>query len=342
MEGAALATGEFDLIRKFRDLLPGPPGDLVIGPGDDCAAFDAGDGRLWLLTCDALVDRRHFRLDRTDPEILGRRLAAVNLSDIAAMGGAPRFALVSLVLPGGFDEAASEALVRGVSAELANHGACIAGGNLSGGHQLVADMTLVGEIDSGQVLKRRGAREGDAILVTGRPGCSAAGRAILEYDGDTTRFADLVHAHLEPTARVEAGRAIASSGLATAMIDISDGLLADLGHLCDASGVGAEIRTDAVEIGEALLEASSFTGIDPLQWVLSGGEDYELLFTTSQGSAEELMEIAAKAGDCRVMQIGAITPGGRGIRCLDGGGADVTPDARGWDHFKSDSKGTRP
>ena len=334
-----MATGEFDLIRRFRDLLPGPPGDLVIGTGDDCAAFDGGDGRLWLLTCDALVDGRHFRLDRIDPETLGRRLAAVNLSDIAAMGGSPRFALVSLVLPAGFDESASETLVRGISEELGRYGACIAGGNLSGGDELVLDMTLVGEVPSEQVMRRAGAQPGDSILVTGRPGSSAAGLAVLEYDGDTVRFADLVKAHMEPTARVEAGRAIATSGLATAMIDLSDGLLADLGHLCTESGVGAAIRSDAFRIEEALVEAARFTGIDPLRWVLSGGEDYELLFTAPKEAAEKLLKIATKAGGCTVAMIGTITADDTGVRCIDADGADVTPGDRGWDHFGDDGKG---
>jgi len=244
-------------------------------------------------------------------------------------------------LPAGFDESASEAMVRGVANELGRHGACIAGGNLSGGDLLVADMTLVGEVGSGEVVRRSGAREGDAILVTGRPGSSAAGLAIMEFDGDTTRFADLVRAHTEPGARVEAGRAIASSGLATAMIDLSDGLLADLGHLCTASGTGAEIRTDAFEIDDALREAAVFTEIDPLRWVLSGGEDYELLFTAPKEAAEELLTIAAKAGDCPVTEIGTITSGENGIRCLDDHGVDVTPDGGGWDHFEKDNiKGT--
>ena len=335
-----MATGEYDLIRRFRDLLPGPPGDLVIGPGDDCAAFDGGDGRLWLMTCDALVDGRHFRMDRIDPEALGRCLAAVNLSDIAAMGGTPRFALVSLVLPAGFDEEASEALVRGVSSELGRYGACIAGGNLSGGDELVADMTLVGEVPSEQVIRRTGAQPGDSILVTGRPGSSAAGLAVMEYDGDTTRFADLVQAHSEPQARVEAGRAIAVSGLATAMIDLSDGLIADLGHLCTASGVGAEIRTNAMDLGQSLQEAGSFTGIDPLRWVLSGGEDYELLFTAPSIAVAELATIAAKAGECPVTVIGTIAEVAGEVRCLDEGGADVTPNDGGWDHFRSDNQET--
>lgn len=329
-----MAKGEFDLIRRFRDLLPGPPGDLVIGPGDDCAAFDGGDGRLWLLTCDALVDGRHFRLNRSDPELLGRRLAAVNLSDVAAMGGSPRFALVSMVLPAGFDESTSEQVVRGISAELGRYGACIAGGNLSGGDQLVLDMTLVGEAGRSEVLLRRGAQEGDAILVTGRPGSSAAGLAVLERDGDATRFADLIQAHLEPTARIEAGRAIAGSGLATAMIDLSDGLLADLGHLCTASGTGADIRTEAIHISDSLKEAAAFTGIDPLQWVLSGGEDYELLFTAPGEAVEELSVIAANAGQCPVTVIGTITAGDTGVRCIDGDGADVTPGVGGWDHIR--------
>ena len=327
-----METGEFDLIRRFRDLLPEPPGDLVIGPGDDCAAFDAGDGRLWLMTCDALVEGRHFRLDRTDPFTLGRRLATVNLSDIAAMGGSPRFALVSLVLSHRFDEPASEALVRGAVAELGRSGACIAGGNLSGGEELVADMTLVGEVAGGEVLRRDGACEGDSILVTGRPGSAAAGLALLERAGSEPRFDPLIRACQEPRARVETGRAIAALGMATAMIDISDGLLADLGHLCAASGVGAELRCGSFDLNGALQEAAEAVGVDPLQWVLSGGEDYELLFTAPPGSVDQLVEAGERAGGCPVTVIGTVT--GSGIRCLDAAGDPINPKHNGWDHFR--------
>jgi thiamine-monophosphate kinase len=195
-------------------------------------------------------------------------------------------------------------------------------------------------VATAEILRRDGANEGDSILVTGRPGSSAAGLAVLEFDGDTTRFADLVQAHIEPQARVEAGRAIATSGLATAMIDLSDGLLADLGHLCTASGVGAEIRTDAIELDAALLEAAAFTGIDPLRWVLSGGEDYELLFTAPAEAVEELADIAANAGECPVAIVGTIGSKDAGIRCIDSTGAETTPDEHGWDHFEGDSKET--
>jgi len=338
-----MASGEFDLIRRFRSLLPDPPSDLVIGPGDDCAAIDAGDGRLWLLTCDAQVEGRHFPTGCSPNEGLGRRIAAVNLSDIAAMGGSPRFALLSLVVPDrlqgdGPDRADRiEAMVAGVVSELGKYGAVLAGGNLSGGAELVADLTLMGEVSVKQVIRRKGAQPGDSILVTGIPGASAAGRALIDDAKGVAveeRFAALIEAHNTPVPRVRAGRTIASSGMATAMIDISDGLVADLGHLCEASGVGAKIELPAIDPNGPLQEAADLLGVDPGQWVLAGGEDYELLLTCSADSTSSLIDLVQDRHQLRVNRIGTVQSACDGVRCLNTDGTVIDLSRRGWDHFQ--------
>jgi len=338
-----MASGEFDLIRRFRSLLPDPPSDLLIGPGDDCAAIDAGDGRLWLLTCDAQVEGRHFPTGRNPDAGLGRRVAAVNLSDIAAMGGTPRFALLSLVVPDrlegdGPDRSDRiEAMVAGLVEELGRFGACLAGGNLSGGAELVVDLTLMGEVPSGQVIRRTGAQPGDTVLVSGAPGSSAAGRALMDAlvgQVEEEPFASLVAAHNTPEPRIKEGRTIAMSGLATAMIDISDGLVADLGHLCEASGVGARIELPATDPNGPLQAASSRLGIDPMQWILAGGEDYELLLTCRADSASRLIDLVQDRHKLPLHAIGTVTAAGQGMRCLDTDGAVIDLSGRGWDHFR--------
>jgi thiamine-monophosphate kinase len=338
-----MASGEFDLIRRFRSLLPEPPSDLVIGPGDDCAAIDAGDGRLWLLTCDAQVEGRHFPTGCSPDDGLGRRIAAVNLSDIAAMGGSPRFALLSLVVPDrlqgdGPDRSDRiEAMVAGVVSELGKYGAVLAGGNLSGGAELVADLTLMGEVPAQQVLRRTGARQGDSILVTGVPGASVAGRALIDdVNGAAVkeRFSALVEAHNTPVPQVQAGRTIASSGMATAMIDVSDGLMADLGHLCEASGVGAKIELPAIDPNGPLQEAADLLGIDPGHWVLAGGEDYELLLTCRADSTSSLIDLVQERHQLRVNKIGTVQPACDGVRCKVKDGTEIDLSRRGWDHFR--------
>jgi thiamine-monophosphate kinase len=187
-------------------------------------------GTLVLATCDSQVEGRHFLRSRIAPEHLGRRLAAVNLSDIAAMGGEPRWALVSLALPPETEVEFLEALYSGLVAELRRFGAAVVGGNVTGSGELLLDLTLLGEVRPEELLRRSGARPGDAILVTGTLGESAAGRALLDAGMDISAAPGAVQRHLTPEPRVEAGRALARSRLATAAIDVSDGFSQDLGR----------------------------------------------------------------------------------------------------------------
>lgn len=326
--------GEFALINRLA-ALTGADGGVVVGIGDDAAVLDTGGPRLLLATIDIQVEGRHFRRDRIAAERLGRRTAAVNLSDIGAMGGAPRWALASLVLPPDLDVAWVEDLYRGLAVELGRFGAVMVGGNLSGGEQIVIDLALLGEVERGRVLRRDGARPGDVVLVTGTLGASAAGRYALDagLDPADPPVAPLVEAHLTPTPRVREGQALAATGLVTAAIDLSDGLSSDLGHLCDASGVGAEVNAARLPLSAETRTLAARLGLDPVGLALVGGEDYELLLTAPPPAVPELVAAVRVATGVPLTAIGAITPAAAG-RWLLHDGRRLPLAASGWDHFR--------
>lgn len=329
--------GEFELIDRIVRALPEKPSGIVIGPGDDCAGVEVAPGRLLLLTCDTLVEGKHFSRRYLGPYDLGRRLAAVNLSDIAAMGGLPLYALVSLVLSEEEAGAWTGEMARGVTVELSRFGAHLVGGNLSGAPAgTVADMTLVGEVGKESVLRRSGAREGDAILVTGYLGSSSAGLRLLgSAETWDEGFDELARAHVLPDPRIPEGLLLARSGNCTSAIDISDGLSSDLAHLCAASGVGADVNFDELPVLEATRRAAALLDLPVEKLVLSGGEDYELLFTVpEEHTAVVLSTLGAESG-VPVTRIGTITGRDGGIRYLDAGGNELPPPEGGWDHFRS-------
>ena len=297
--------GEDSLIDRLGDLLPAEPRWVRIGRGvDDCAALDLGSRYWTLVTCDAQVEGTHFRRDWIDAQTLGRRAAAVNLSDIAAMGGEPRAAVVSLHLPRSLDVTYYDALMRGLGARLAEFGAALVGGNLARAPRSISiDVTLVGHVRAERCVRRNGARVGDRILVTGDPGESAAGLARLRRGWRTggrlrTRF-------LDPEPRVAAGRLLAAGGV-TAMIDTSDGIAADLARLCAASAVGALVDRARLPLSSALRRASTQLGKRAWEFALHGGEDYELLCTAPPSRVSRLQQRLLAAANLRLTDIGEI------------------------------------
>lgn len=328
--------GEFGLIERIKRLVRDSAAGVVLGIGDDTAALDLGGDRLLLLTCDVQIEERHFRREWITPRQLGRRAAAINLSDIAAMGGRPTFALLSLALPADLDVSFFDELTTGVTERFEQYDARLVGGNLSGSDErLFVDLTLLGEVSPSRLLRRQGARPGDPLLVTGSPGDSAAGFAVLQSGDPSLRknFASLVERHLDPTPRVKEGMALAEAEIVTSMIDISDGLASDLRHLCEASGVGAEVAETHLPQSAELENATAALGRDPLEFVLYGGEAYELLFTVPPDRVSEAVEIVQKATGVAVTEIGRIISG-TGDRWLVRTTGERTPlPARGWDHF---------
>ncbi len=334
--------GEFGLIDRISRRLPPPGEGVVVGIGDDVAVLRLGrdDTRsLLLATCDIQVEDVHFLRSRITPQQLGRKVVAINVSDIAAMGGLPRYLLVSLVLPKETEVAFVDGLYEGMQEECARWGVTIVGGNMAHSPAgIVVDVFLLGEVEPGFLLQRSGARVGDRVLVTGTLGDSAAGLTLIlhpETECAPEHRRELLERHLVPAPRLPEGRTIARSGLATAMIDVSDGLASDIGHICEMSQVGVEIYAEALPISEAALALARSVGKDPREWALFGGEDYELLFTAPPDRAEELVLRVQEETGTRVSVVGEIVPAEKGRHLVRADGTHVPLQAGGWDHFRA-------
>lgn len=254
------------------------PETTVLGPGDDAAVVSAGDGRV-VATTDVLVQGVHFRLDWSSAEQIGRKAVAANMADVAAMGANPSALLVGLACPGSTKASLVQDLARGMHEEAAKVGAGLVGGDIVSADQVVVSITALGDLKGQRPITRDGAHEGDVVAVAGRLGWSAAGMAVLGRGFRSP--AAVVDAHRCPEPPYEQGPVAAAAG-ATSMIDISDGLLADLGHVASASGVGIDLAPDALVPEVKLVEVSSALGADPLAWVLTGGEDHSLVATFPQ------------------------------------------------------------
>jgi thiamine-monophosphate kinase len=268
---------EFGRIAEIRRRLSVVPlRDVEIGIGDDAAVLSPSAGRD-VLSVDAAVEGVHFRLDWAQPEDVGFRSLVAALSDLAAMGALPRAALCAIIAPPALDESVLYAIADGMAQASARYAAPVIGGNLATGDQLSITTTVVGECES-DPLVRHGARPGDGLFITGNLGSAALGLAALTL-GRRADAPQSVARWLRPEARIAEGRAL--RGVASAAIDVSDGLLQDLGHLCRASAVGAEVEVARLPRSVELNERALALGCDALALVLTGGEDYELLFTAA-------------------------------------------------------------
>lgn len=311
--------GEFGLIAAIDAVLK--RGEAVLlGVGDDAAVLRASDGRV-VASTDLLVEGRHFRRDWSGPRDVGVKAAAQNLADIAAMGAAPTALLVGLAVPADLPVEWVLELARGMVAECERAGASVAGGDVSGAEVIMLGVTALGDLAGRAPVTRSGAKPGDQVAVCGRLGWSAAGLELLSagppagaLPGD---LAELVTAHRRPRPVYEAGPSASLAG-ATAMIDVSDGLLADLGHVAAASGVCIDLRTADLPVAEAVTTAARRLGTDPLKWVLAGGEDHALAATFPAKAV--LPEGFIVVGDVRA---------GTGV-LVDAGG---WRGPAGWDHF---------
>ena len=321
--------GEFGFIERIRGGVRDGEG-VVLGIGDDCAALQLPPGELLLTTSDLLIEEVHFRRDWTGMDDLGRKSAAVNISDVAAMGGTPRFLFLGLGIPEMLPLADLEALVGGFVAACDEYGVTLAGGDTcrSPG-PLMISVTAEGSIPPGELVRRAGAAAGDAIYVTGTLGDSAL--ALFDLQQGRTPAPELLARHCRPSARSEAGRRFAAAGLATAMIDLSDGLLADLGHILAASAAGALLDAAALPLSAA---ASARLQQSPelFDLVLAGGEDYELLLTVTPGNETRLAELV-RDWALPVSRIGRVTPPDDGLLVKDRDGTLRAVQPRGFNHF---------
>ncbi|MFQ5329694.1 MAG: thiamine-phosphate kinase [Thermodesulfobacteriota bacterium] len=308
---------------------------LVEGIGDDTSVTLQDGDKCLLTTTDVLVEDVHFSSTYTEPELLGRKAVSTSLSDIAAMGGSPTFLLISLSIPRGTSMEYLRAFYRGARERMDEFGVALIGGNTSsspGG--MTVNVVALGEVPINEVVLRKGAAPGDIIYVTGCIGDSALGLELLQAGAvqmaDTVRNS-AVMGHLDPTPRVRAGRAIAERRLATAMIDVSDGLLRDLRHITEASSCGAAITLSDLPLSPQLREHLAAKP-DDIRLPLAGGEDYELLFTSPIERATSIKALAEEIA-LPITPIGTIVSKERGVTVLNENG-EVTPiQADGFDHF---------
>jgi len=321
--------GEFGIIAALQQHCAGSP-ELITGIGDDCAVIAPPAGEQLLVTSDLLTEGIHFRRDWTDFHRLGRKCAGVNLSDLAAMGATPRFLFLALSLPADLDTDDLDAFFAGFLAACSEHGAVLAGGDTcASAAGLTVSVTALGSAPAGQAILRNGAREGDGLYVSGTLGDSSLALQQLLVGQPPDPF--LLSRHLDPTPRVALGRALARAGLATAMIDLSDGLLADLGHLLAASDCGARIDTDQLPLSAAFSTGSAAS--PPLaELALTGGEDYELLFSAPANS-EAALQTLARETRTPLTCIGRILPADAGLQLFVADRPRPLPENQGYKHF---------
>ncbi|MBN1833743.1 MAG: thiamine-phosphate kinase [Deltaproteobacteria bacterium] len=330
--------GEFGLIARIDELIREEgivtPG-LVLGIGDDAASVLPDAGHELLITCDCMVEGRHFLPKRIDPLALGRRAMVSNISDIGAMGGRPLYALVSLGLKSQTLVSDVEDMYRGFLMELNPFGASIIGGNVTKSEPaLFIDMTLIGQAEKGRIVRRSTAKIGDAILTTGYPGESAAGLEMLKaHPKEDLSKHPLVRAFNSPSHRAREGEAIAQSGHATAMIDTSDGFLGDLGHICQQSGKGAIIALEKLPVREESRLFAAESGRDPYELLLRESDDYELIITCSRENVTRVRSAVAALSDIPVNEVGKIVDASEGIKLIHPDGTQRMVSPLGWDHF---------
>ena len=322
-----MACGEFSLIARYFDRVRNARLDVETGIGDDCALLNIPEKQTLAISTDTLVVGNHFLPD-IDPADLAHKALAVNLSDLAAMGADPAWLTLALTLPA-VDEAWLAAFSDSLFELLNYYDMQLIGGDTTKG-PLSMTLGIHGYVPTGRALKRSGAKHGDWIYVTGTPGDSAAGLAILQDRLQVEDDADadyLLARHLRPLPRVLQGQALRD--LANAAIDLSDGLISDLGHILKASGCGARVDLDAMPFSDAMLRQ-----VEPeqaLRWALSGGEDYELCFTVPELNRGALDVALANLG-ARFTCIGQILPESEGLQ-FTREGKPVTLDFKGYDHF---------
>ena len=265
--------GEFALIAAVAGVAPTAE-QVLVGPGDDAAQIRTATGSV-LMSTDLLIEGRHFRRDWSSAADVGHKAAAANLADIAAMGGTATALTVGFAAPPDLDPGWAIEMSAGLAEEAALVGAAVVGGDVTAADQVMIAVALIGESLAAPVL-RSGARAGDVVAAIGRIGWAAAGYHVLARGFRSPRV--VVSAHRRPDPPYAAGSAAAAAG-ATAMVDVSDGLLADLGHVADASGVAIDVRAAAFEIAEPLQAVGAALGVDPLSFILTGGDDHTLVAT---------------------------------------------------------------
>jgi thiamine-monophosphate kinase len=328
--------GEFGLIERLqRGCLVRAEG-IVRAIGDDAAVFYSDGEQVTLLTTDLLIERVHFLRNAVSAEDLGYKALAVNLSDIAAMGAEPREAFVSIAIPPDCSVTFLDQLYNGMRTLAKAHRVNILGGDTTTSRcDLVINVAVTGRAEPAQLLFRNGARLGDIVCVTGLLGESRAGLQMIlaGHVPEDDYSQSLYRRHVHPQPHLAEGCLLSASGTVTAAIDLSDGLLSDLGHIAGQSGVGAVVHADQVPISEALAHYCRRAGCQAIDLALGGGEDYVLLCTVRPDALERLSASFEATFSRPLYRIGQMVVG-KGVRVVSASGDDVECTATSWDHFK--------
>lgn len=325
--------GEFGLINSIARRAPGAPSDIIRGIGDDAAVIALDKTRCLLFTTDTLIESIHFETSFTSPYLLGKKSLAVNLSDIAAMGGTPHSFVVSLSIPPGVTYEFIKKFYAGIYAQAKKFNVSLVGGDTTASpDKLAITISLLGAARAGEVICRHGACTGDAIYVTGFLGDSALGLSLLKKKKAGSSVNCLVKQHLDPVPRVAQGREIARRSVASSMIDVSDGLLADLRHILDESGVGARLRLDRVPLSPRYCKSLQRGSADYYNAALCGGEDYELLFTVPP-EKEKTIATLRKLSGIPLTRIGEVAGKKGELKIFDESGREVSYKREGFTHF---------
>jgi thiamine-monophosphate kinase len=324
--------GEFGLIAKIRNWMDVSLPDVVRGIGDDVAVIESGKKAL-LITTDILIEDIHFERSWTDPYRLGRKALAVNLSDIAAMGGIPKHFLISIGLPKHLSFSFVSHFYRGLKDEANRFQVDLIGGDTSLSQKIIINICLIGEGKKNNLLFRNGAKVGDDLYVSGTLGDAALGLKILQDKGLNRKPKGLIEKHLSPNPRIKLGQALAKKQIASAMIDVSDGLLSDTLHILEESKVGARIWEDRIPLSNLYRRWVQTYSNDPYQIALSGGEDYELLLTASPEKRRRILSLA-RSLNIPITRVGEILPEKEGFHLTRKEGKEIALHRLGFDHFK--------
>jgi len=326
--------GEFGLIKRMATEIGVTGRPVIAGIGDDTAVLHPPVGKVQLLTTDMLVEDIHFRLNTASPFQIGWRSLAVNISDIAAMGGEPTYAVISIGFPRDATVELVDEIYSGMSKIAEAYSVDIVGGDTVSAPQLVINVALLGEVEAENLLLRSGAKEGDVLVVTGDLGGSDAGLNILEHN----LTIEGTEKHLTPTPRVREGRLLAKSGFVTSMIDISDGLASEVHHICEESGTGARLYMDDIPLSDNVRRVAERIGKKPHDLALYGGEDFELLFTCQPDKAALLTEDMLAACGTPLTAVGQIIGASHSITMEDASGNILRLGPRGYNHFAPSSE----
>jgi thiamine-monophosphate kinase len=341
MEKTVGELGEKKLLERLKKFI-GSGGRFVRLYSEDCAVIDSGSNYYQLITIDTMVENVHFNRGYSPPDLLGRKLYHVNSSDIAAMGGSPLYFMITVAMPPEMPVSFLDEFYAGMMEAARAHGSSLIGGNLVSSPVLFFDLALVGEVDKKKVVFRNGAQAGDVIFLTGALGASAEGLRLFqdgqrladawENDPQSKAAREAMLVHLDPPDHSETGRKLAETGMLSSMIDLSDGLAADLAEICRESGTGALIEAEKIPVADCVVFWETRRQVDPLRLAIEGGEDYHLLFTVRRESYAAFWE-RARSERIPVFEIGRMVDPAQGIQLIYKDGRHF-PLGEGFQHFK--------